>query len=117
MKIAFPYYHRLVLPLYGLARLFFIACVDTDDGQVVSCRLQTFDPQDQSLGDWLAANRVDGLFSGDSPPWLLDELERRGIWHRQTPAGEPLQILGQWLRQGPSSARPAASWLLSGSWS
>ncbi len=98
MNIAIPYYHRLVLPLSGLARLFFIVQVDPAANQAVSCQLATFDPQERSFGDWLDANRVVGLLSGDAPGWLLGELAGRRIWHRQVPAGEPLQIVMCWLR-------------------
>ncbi|ORJ58725.1 hypothetical protein [Geothermobacter hydrogeniphilus] len=95
MKVAIPYYHRLVSPHKGLARLFFIVSISGEQ-QNPSWQLHTYDPETASFGQWLAEQLVSGIVSSDRPTWLLAGLERQWVWHWQTPPAEPAELMARW---------------------
>ena len=79
MRMAIPYYGRLLRPGFGLERIYFHVEVDNSSTQECSWSLQVWDPVKAGLCSWLQKQGVSGLVCRDSYPQLASELDACGI--------------------------------------
>jgi len=99
MRVALPYYGKLIEPRHGLSHLFFIADIDLTTGKVTQMQLESkgrgFSP---SFSGWLKSRSVSGVLSTDEPGHCLTGLEENGIWHRVVAGQEPEEQISDWLQ-------------------
>jgi hypothetical protein len=79
MRMAVPYYGRLLRTGHRLERVYFRVEVDSPEAEECSWSLQVWDPLKAGLCGWLEKQGVSGLVCRDSYPQLEPELVERGI--------------------------------------
>jgi hypothetical protein len=105
MRVALPYYGRLIDPRQGLSQLYFIADVDLTTRAIMDMQLESYPRNSvQTFSSWLSSQMVSGVLSTDPPGHWLAELEEAGLWHNQVTGQEPDDQIRAWLKTSNSDA-------------
>jgi hypothetical protein len=98
MRVALPYYGKLVDPRQGLSPLFFIADIDPTTGEIVQLQLESRSRESQqTFTGWLICQDISGVLSTDQPDYCLASFAEHGLWHQVVAGQEPVEQINDWL--------------------
>ncbi|HEU0265342.1 MAG TPA: hypothetical protein VFR01_06400 [Geobacterales bacterium] len=99
IRVAVPYYGSLSAPPLGLARLYFVAEVDSESRSVMDVSLQVWDPKsERNLSVWLREQGIEGIICSDRNSPYQVALKKVNIWVLWQQEGEVVDLVERWAR-------------------